>query len=76
MLDERTREGEDDERQRGEPDEQQQPVVNLAAADGLIRNPPDEHQRREMDDLLLLALREVQQHGNRQAGEGDEEKRR
>jgi hypothetical protein len=47
--------------------------VNLAAAYGLIGNAPDEHQRWEMDNLLLLALRQVQQHGNRQTGQRDEE---
>ena len=75
-LDERPRERQDDERERGQPHHQQQPVVNLAPADGLIRNPPHEHQRREVDDLLLLALREVQQHGNRQPGESEEEEGR
>ena len=31
--------------------QQQQPVVDPAALDRLIRNPPHEHQRRELDDV-------------------------
>ena len=35
-----------------------------AAPHGLIGNAPDEHQRRELDDALLLALDEVHEHRN------------
>jgi hypothetical protein len=51
-------------------------VLDAPASRGLVRNLPYEHQRREVDDLLLLLLREVQQDGDRQAGEREREERR
>jgi hypothetical protein len=67
---------ENDERECGEPHRQQQPVLNLPPPHRLIRNPPHEHQRWKTDDLLLLTLSEMEQHGYRETRERDEEERR
>src|SRR4051794_20662481 len=48
---------------------------NPAAADRLIGNPSHEHQRRELDDLLLLALNQVDEYRNRDRAEAEKEER-
>ena len=40
---------------------------------GLVRNPPQEHQRRKLHDVLPLALDQVNDHRHRQPGEPEQE---
>ncbi len=73
---ERACEGEDNQRERRQPHHQQQPVPDPAAPHRLVRDAPQEHQRRKLDDLLPLALDQVEQHRHRQSGEPDQKERR
>ena len=66
---------EHDQQQRREPQHQQPPVLNPPPPHRLIRNLAQEHQRRKLDDLLPLALHQMQQDRNGQRGETDEEQR-
>ena len=59
----------DDQHQRRQPQQQQRPVANAPPLHRLIRNPPQEHQRRKLDDVLPLALSQVDQNRNRQRGQ-------
>ena len=76
FLEKRPREGQRDERHRGDPQQQQKPVLDAAALDGLVRNLPQEHERRKQDDVAPLALNEVHEdrHGDR--AQSDDEERR
>jgi hypothetical protein len=61
LPEEGAREGEHQQRDGGTPEQQEKPVVDLASLHGLVRDSPEEHQRREVDDLLPLALDEMDQ---------------
>jgi len=50
-------------------------MTDAPAPHGLIRDSPDEHQRRKLDDALPLALNQVDEHRYRQRTEADEEGR-
>ena len=62
---ERPRERRHDQRDRRRPHQQQPPMTDPPPPHGLIRNPPDEHQRGKLDDALPLPLNQVNQHGDR-----------
>ena len=51
-------------------------VADLPPADGLVRDPPHEHQRRKLLDHLLLALGQVDQDRYRERGQTEEKQRR
>ena len=74
-LQERLRERQDDQGERRQPHHQEEPVVNPPPPYGLVRDALHEHQRREMHHLLLLALNQMDQHGNGECREGCEEQR-
>ena len=71
---ERSRERGDDERHRRRAEQQQEPVPDAPAADGLVRNAPHEHQRRELHHAFPLALNQMEQHrhGDRAQSEHEE----
>jgi hypothetical protein len=70
---ERTRERKHDQRERGQPQHQEQPVPDAPPLDGLIGDLPQEHQRRELDHVLPLALDQVQKDRDGEAPQGDQE---
>jgi hypothetical protein len=69
------RERRHDERQRRQAQQQQRPVANPPAPHGLVGNPLQEHQRRKLDDVLPLALDQVNDHRHRQRREPEQEQR-
>ena len=73
LLQERPRERRDDQRDRRRAQQQQQPVADAPPPHRLVRNPPHEHQRRELDDALPLALNQVDQHRNGDGAEAEQE---
>ncbi len=73
---ERTPECEHQQRQRRQAHREQEPVPDPASLHRLIRNPSDEHQRRELHDIAALFLNQMQHHRNRESREADEEERR
>jgi hypothetical protein len=74
LVEEGARKGGDDERDRGRAHQQQRPVPDAPAPHRLIRNAAHEHQRRKLDDALLLALNQVNQHRDGDRAEADQEK--
>ena len=76
LRQERPRERRHDQRHGRRAQQQQEPMTNPAAPDGLIGNPPYEHQRRKLDDALALALNQVDQHRNGDRAETHEEEGR
>jgi hypothetical protein len=48
-------------------------VPDPPAAHRLIGNAAQEHQGRKLDNLFLLALNQMEQHGNGQGGEAGEQ---
>jgi hypothetical protein len=72
---ERARERQHDERERRQPHRKEKPVPDASAPHGLIWNPPQEHQRRELHHVAPLALYQVQQHRNRNRGQARQEER-
>jgi hypothetical protein len=75
-TEERPCERRDDQRQRRDTETQQQPVVNATTLHRLVRNPPDEHQRRELDHGLALALDQMDEDRNGDRGQAREKQRR
>ena len=71
---ERPREGEDDQDQGRGAQQQQRPVANAAAPHRLIGNAAHEHQRRELDHALALALNQMDQDRDGEGAERDEER--
>ena len=54
---------------------EQQPVADAPPPDRLVRNLAQEHQRRELDHTLPLALNQMNQHGNGERAKADEHQR-
>ena len=75
LFEERPGEGQHQQRDRGAAQEQQQPVVNLPPLHRLVRNPAQEHQRREVNDLFPLPPDQMDQHGHGYRREPEEERR-
>jgi len=71
----RPRERGDDERDGRGAHQQQRPVADAPSADRLVRDAAHEHQRRKLDDVLLLTLNEVNEDGNRDRAQAQEEER-
>ena len=74
LLQERTRERRDDQRDRRRAHQQQRPVADPPPPHRLVRDPAHEHQRRKLDDALLLALNQVDQDRNGDRAEAEQEK--
>ena len=72
---ERPRERRDDQRDRRGAHQQQEPVPDPPPADRLIGDLLDEHQRRELDDALPLALNQMHENRHRDGAETEEEER-
>ena len=66
----------DDQRQRRKAQQQQRPVPDPAAAHRLVGDALQEHQRRKLDDVLPLALDQVNDHRDGESGEPEQEERR
>ena len=75
LAEERPRERGDDQRDRRGAHQQQRPVADAPPPHRLIRNPPHEHQRRKLDDALLLALNQVDQHRDGDRAEAEQKNR-
>jgi hypothetical protein len=50
-------------------------VPDAPPSNRLVWNPPQEHERRELHDVLPLALNQVQNYRNRESGKANEEER-
>ncbi len=70
---ERPRKGQHDERERRQAQEQQRPVADPAAAHRLVGNPLEEHQRGKLDDVLPLALDQMDHDRHGKAREAEQE---
>ena len=70
---ERPRERRDDQRDRRRAHQQQEPVPDPPAPHRLVGNLLHEHQRRELDDVLALALNQVHEDRHDDRGEAEEE---
>ncbi len=62
-----------DQREREDAQREQRPVANRAAAHRLVRDPAQEHQRRERHDRPPLALHEVHDDRNRDGEQSGEQ---
>ena len=72
---ERPRERGDDERDGRRAQHQERPVPDAPPPHRLVRNPPHEHQRREFDDALLLALNQVDEYRDGDRAQTEQEGR-
>ena len=75
LAEERPRKGRDDHREGRRPHQKQGPVADTPAANRLIRNSPQKHQRGKFDDALSLPLDEVHDDRDRERGEAGQEDR-
>ena len=75
LREERPRERRDDQRDRRRAHQQQRTSGGSAAAAPTDTESLHEHQRRELDDPLPLALNQVHEHRNGDGAEADEEER-
>ena len=66
----------DDERNRRRAHQQEEPVAKAPAPHRLVRDLLHEHQRRELDHALALALNQVDEHRHGDGAQPDEQKRR
>ena len=73
LLEERTGEGEHQQRDRGTTHREQQPMTDTPPPDRLVGNALQEHQRRKQHDTAALALDQVHEHRDRDGGKGREE---
>ncbi len=70
---ERPRECQDEQDERRAPKQEQRPVADLLPPHRAIRDPFEEHQRRKLDELVALAVNQVDQHRHRQRGEAEQQ---